>query len=258
MYNSKKEQCPQCAGHGRDTRKDNLHRYPDGHAHCFACQYHEWNRDGSTAGNMPNEMELERLRATPDIQLPKDATVAIDFVALEWLTKYEIETKEVVKYGMLWSPAKKMLIFPFYADTDEIGHPTGKLMGWQGRSFNSNYDMKYYKVGGFTDFFNILNLHNGRGSDIIIVEDFLSAIKIARNYTSMALLGSNLSTQRMKLLEGFAEDLTFWMDEDKADKGLELARTGSMLGFRTKYIITKHDPKEYNDDQIKETVESHL
>lgn len=36
-----REQCPQCAEQGGDAKGDNLARYADGHAHCFACDYHE-------------------------------------------------------------------------------------------------------------------------------------------------------------------------------------------------------------------------
>jgi twinkle protein len=33
------EQCPDCASRGRDTAKDNLAVYDDGHSYCFACGY---------------------------------------------------------------------------------------------------------------------------------------------------------------------------------------------------------------------------
>lgn len=37
----RREQCPSCAANGNDNKGDNLVRYDDGHAHCFACGYHE-------------------------------------------------------------------------------------------------------------------------------------------------------------------------------------------------------------------------
>ena len=255
----KHERCPKCHEKGRDTRGDNLARYADGHGHCFACEYHEW-RDASgiaASGTMANAQELiEQARKQNELTLPGDAVENIDYTALTWLSKYEIEMNEVKKYGMLWSPSKKMLIFPFYANDDEPNQPKGRLLGWQARVFNPNYQQKYYKVGGFSDFFNVLNLHDSKGHDIVIVEDFISAIKIARKYASIALLGSNLSTARMKQLNLFAEDLTFWLDEDKAEKAMSLAKTATMLGFRARYIITKHDPKEYDNQQIAETLDT--
>lgn len=35
-----KEQCPECASHGRDTASDNLIIYDDGHKYCFACSHY--------------------------------------------------------------------------------------------------------------------------------------------------------------------------------------------------------------------------
>lgn len=40
-----REQCPSCADQGGDAKGDNLARYADGHAHCFACDYHEFGED---------------------------------------------------------------------------------------------------------------------------------------------------------------------------------------------------------------------
>ena len=36
-----KEPCPKCRENGDDASGDNLHRYPDGSAHCFKCRYNE-------------------------------------------------------------------------------------------------------------------------------------------------------------------------------------------------------------------------
>lgn len=256
---SKAEPCPKCREKGRDRRGNNLQRWPDGHAHCFACTYHEFNEIGTT-GFMGNILEVENLKKNkmfemPDIKLPADASTNIDAMALAWLSKYDIEMKEVEKYDFRWSPSKKMLIFPFYANDFEDEHIKGKLMGWQGRSFNVLSQLQYYKVGGFIDFYNVLNFEEGRGNNLIIVEDFISAIKIARNFTVMALLGSQMSTSRLNGLKRWTRELTFWLDEDKADKAGEFVRTATMLGFHANYVVTKHDPKAYDNQTIQEILE---
>lgn len=43
-----KEPCPDCKADGGDWDDDNLVRYADGHAHCFACQRHENGTGGGT------------------------------------------------------------------------------------------------------------------------------------------------------------------------------------------------------------------
>jgi len=211
---------------------------------------------------MGNILEVENLKKNkmfenPEIRLPEDASVNLDAVAMYWLAKYDIEMNEVDKYKFRWSPKKQMLIFPFYANDFENDHEKGKLMGWQGRSFDPKSQLVYYKVGGFIDFYNVLNFEEGEGDSLVVVEDYLSAIKIARRFTSMALLGSQLSTSRLNGLKKWTKHLTFWLDEDKADKAGELVRTATMLGFNAKYVITKHDPKAYDNQTIQETLESH-
>lgn len=240
----KTEPCPRCRGMGRDRAGDNLHRWPDGHAHCFACQHHEWPTGGSVLLQQP---------LNKGISLPSDATTSIDFTALTWLSKYEISMEEVVKYKMLWSPSRKFLIFPLYAS--EWDKDSGKLMGWQARSFITEGHKKYYNIGPFNSFFFVLNILKGMGDDIVIVEDMLSAIKVARRYTSLPLFGNNLSIERLQKLSDYCLSLTFWLDYDKVDKAMALATQATQLGFETRYIVTKYDPKEYNDTEIDEALQ---
>ena len=40
-----KEPCPKCREEGKDDSGDNLHRYSDGHAHCFSCGYRETTKE---------------------------------------------------------------------------------------------------------------------------------------------------------------------------------------------------------------------
>ena len=36
----RKEQCPDCAKMGKDTKRDNMAIYDDGQTHCYACGTH--------------------------------------------------------------------------------------------------------------------------------------------------------------------------------------------------------------------------
>jgi len=51
-----REPCPSCVENGGDNSGDNLARYADGHAHCFACGHHEnGDSEGSVAGKGSSE-----------------------------------------------------------------------------------------------------------------------------------------------------------------------------------------------------------
>lgn len=239
-------QCPKCAALGKDTRGDNLAIYPDGHGHCYGCHWHKFPSQFVSVKNM---IQVEETKET--VVLPDDATDSIDAVALAWLSKYGIELKEVIANKMLWSPRTKMLIFPIYTETKEA-----RLLGWQGRSFSDVYNRKYFNVGPFNDFFHLINLYEGKGDDVVVVEDILSAIKVGRQKSTLPLFGSYLTTIQMKRLKNVTEELTFWLDEDKAQTATALARAASQLGFTVRVVVTKLDPKEYTNEEIADTLNS--
>lgn len=241
-YNHK-EACPACRANNQDTRGDNLHRYQDGHGHCFACNYHESAPGIEVIVNMVKPKEEKEYK----VVLPNDATHAIDYKALQWLSKYEITSDEVKDHNFLWSPSRQFLVFPIYGETNS-------LLGWQARCFAPDSVSRYFTVGMFSKFFHIINGEEGKGDDLILVEDILSAIKVGRQFSTMPLFGSHLSVVQLNRLKSMVGALTFWLDEDKIDKSMMLAKQASQLGFKTKIVCTKHDPKEYNDEEIYQTL----
>ncbi len=60
----RREQCPSCAAKGGDTDENNLARYPNGSAHCFACGYHE--KGDGTVEETAKKVEFPQV-----IDLPK-------------------------------------------------------------------------------------------------------------------------------------------------------------------------------------------
>jgi hypothetical protein len=182
--------------------------------------------------------------------LPSDASVSIDAVALTWLAKYDIETSEAIDHNMMWSAKFKQLLFPCYLNPEK----QEGLQAWQARNFSPDATCRYFNSGRFHSFLHILNLYDGRGDDVIVVEDLVSAIKISRRYSALCLFGTNLNNTQMTDLRHLTENVTFWLDEDKASKGLSLAKAVSQFDIAAKLIVTKHDPKEYNNAQIQDII----
>ena len=244
-----KEQCPKCKERGNDTSKDNLQRYEDGHAHCYACGYHIFAN--SIEGLMTQvETKLEEYKP---VILPKDAVPEIDFRALTWLAQFDISMEEITRYRMLWSKAFQLLVFPIYSSNLEH-----ELLAWQGRNF-SGFGAKYWSEG---------QLHNiivplsstypaaTRKTDyIVLVEDYISAIKVSRNHTAVCLFGSHTTSLWLKRFHLLTDTLYFWLDNDKAKEAMKLAKIASMLNFKVKLIITKNDPKVYSDAEINEAIQ---
>lgn len=84
-----------------------------------------------------------------------------------------------------------------------------------------------------------------------MVEDAVSAAKIARQNDAMPCLGSYLPAKKLTRLRPFYESLIVWLDEDKLKEAREMAQMAKWLGFSTKVVYTELDPKEYSNEAIK-------
>lgn len=229
--------CPSCGS------RDNLAHYDDGSAHCFGgCGYyqrptHAPRREYSSS-KIPEDNS-----STPKI--PEDAGHDFPQEAVEWLSKYQLGIPEAIQRGLLWSNSRRQLIF----NMDQV---------WQARNFNPEAaaKRKYFTAGDVNENLPIyacsLERNDGapRGS-LALVEDCVSAIKIARQNDSMPLLGSHLSVTRLNRLARLYSGLVVWLDSDKLKEARGIAEKAKWLGLSARTIFTDEDPKCYSDEQIK-------
>ena len=213
--------------------KDNLGEYTD-HFWCFGCGFYEEKQDMQAL--------RERLAGTSykplhwgDIRESLTFTKHIPKQAMKWLLQNRINLKEIEEYNILWCQENETLIL---VHTDEY---------WQGRHFG-NYGIKYLSKGR-----KPLTIY-GDSDIIILVEDVLSAIKIARlspEYCAMPLLGSSLSTEHEETLRNKFNTIHVWLDRDKAKQGIKISRNLKQKGIISRTIITDLDPKEYKEGEIR-------
>ena len=89
---------------------------------------------------------------------------------------------------------------------------------------------------------------------LVLVEDIVSAIKVARVANSLGLLGTFLSDEglRWAVSSGFTE-FYVWLDNDNHQVRTQQVRLRDRLElFGTAVIVkTALDPKEYTTDQIR-------
>ena len=243
--------CPRCVELGRDTSKDNLGTWPDGHQFCFSCGW----RNNPTNSNI--DQLSARLRSKTNIKnnnknndatvdLPSDFTVNLPEIALNWLRRYEITDAEIDMNWMGWSQQYERLIFPVF---DRDGH----LLMYQGRRFREFLsDKPKYHTEGFPEkIFHILG--DSGGKSLCIVEDLVSAIKVARVMPCMPLWGSMISTPRLTRLSDLFTNLVVWLDNDKQEYAIKRGVAAQPFFFgRVSTIITDEDPKVYSTQQIQE------
>lgn len=82
----------------------------------------------------------------------------------------------------------------------------------------------------------------------------MSAIKVARYQDSFPLLGSTLNNKMIARLKRSYDVLELWLDPDKTDNAIDLAKRASLIGFDTHVIQTEVDPKEVPDVEIYSTL----
>lgn len=242
-YVIKTEQCPKCAELGKDNSQDNLAVYSDGHKFCYSCKY-------SAFPNGIEKFKLSQEEVTEQketIFLPVDCDIVYPQRALDWIYQYDLTKNDLYANNVLWSDSLQRLIFPVYGD--------GFLIAWQGRSFHLQNQAvakipKWYGKGNLKDTFNIL----GKGNELVLVEDIVSAIKVAKcGVMAMPLYGSFVGLNRFKRIYnqfGTEVEVLVWLDPDKRLEVLKEVKLGSSF-CKCRSIFSEKDPKEHSYEEIK-------
>ena len=89
---------------------------------------------------------------------------------------------------------------------------------------------------------------------IILVEDCLSAIRAARQFYSVALLGTNLSMDNMMELLKFSDHLVLALDKDATKKALDYQQKYKFIAPQLAVAILDKDLKHLPDNEIKERI----
>ena len=241
-------QCPACAAQGKDRKKNNLAVYDDdGHKWCFACGYYEPGDPMKKIQKLKDKLHQidEHIAANSnDLKWPDDYSTTLPSYASAWLATFGITNEEIDKYRIGFSLKQELLIIPVF-DKD------GNLIMWTGRNFKINYLTKYQgpKYVTYGKKADIVHIMGKESKDLIIVEDFISAIKVGRKYQTTPLFGSTMSTETLRMLSERFKSVGVWLDADKRVEAVKQALRASQ--FIPAYAIySKDDPKFYNDAEI--------
>jgi len=259
----KHESCPRCGS------RDNLGRYADGSAFCFGCGYSE----RGSINPLIKEREYGQSESKDDgdgrrPRLPDDASNIIRGAGRDWLGKYKISAEESLRAGWKWSASWEQLLFPFY-DRDN------KLCCLQARNFNPQRasKAKYYNQGEKSESWTIYKCNRsgeaeeGFGGDgellqpnrprssrslLVLTEDAVSSLVVARTSDAMPLLGTHIAKEKLMALKPFYDSLVVWLDSDKYREARNIADHAKLIGFNARAEFTTLDPKDLTDKEIKE------
>ena len=229
----KHQPCPNCPS------SDAYWVYEDGHGYCFSCHT-------PTAANR----SIKDLHKKLDIKLPTDLTTVIDTSgftlslrsdALRWLSKYEILDSEIKQNHIMWDTNTESLVFPVYHKDN--------LVVTNSRYFGKLKDYpKYITKGVKTRYYKRFN--NVESSTLVLVEDFLSAIKCGRFWHSIPMFGTTMPTARLVELCKNYSTINVWLDPDKKTEALNLSNLINQFGAASIPIWTKNDPKSELNEQL--------
>lgn len=247
----KHERCPRCAKQGRDRAGDNLAVYSDGHKFCFGCGWYY--------GHNLNSIDAMVKKLYKYKESPKDSyefnldniTYNIPKTPLTWVSKYGILPSELKAHRVYYDYSKECLFFPIYDGHDQ-------LVSICGRYFGPNPEHPKYVIRGFkTGFFKVIKPL--KASDVyVITEDWLSAIKVGRQYNAIPIMGTHIPNELILRLVSFHPKLRIWLDFNKAADAIRQAARIRQYIPNTGTIVTELDPKEYNDTQIREQIDATL
>lgn len=227
-----KKQCPNCAKLGKDTSKDNLAIYSDGHEWCYSCGFYK-------KGN-----KIKQLQALPkqelEIVLPYDCSFDYPQRALQWLEQYELSRNDLIVNRVMWSEWSQRLYFPVFAESG--------LLAYQGRYFGTEKKPKWWGQGDLKNVHHYLLTPNPDNS-IILCEDIVSAIKIQKvGHNSMPLFGSHIDFKRLSRLSKRFSKVGIYLDPDKRKEAVKFAQLGKSIGLDCYVIFSDKDPKEESYD----------
>lgn len=241
------ERCPECAKHNRDQHGDNFAVFSDGHKWCFSCGYREGS-DSISNKEIERRLQLQQQQKQgldnyhAAIDLPLDSTRTLPSVALNWLKKYGLTEKEIYnENSFTWSDNFSSLTYSVFNDDGEVIFYQRRYLG------DSPYIPKYCNKGSPEDLFYIVGKHR---TNITVVEDILSCIKVGRYTACLCLWGSELSQRRITRLSSMYKNLNIWLDKDKEMYSVMGRQRAAPFFTEARCIISEFDPKCYNNNEI--------
>lgn len=162
---------------------------------------------------------------------------------LGWLRKYGITDREITHFGIAWNSTDESLVFP-------VRNASGQLVLTNERYFGSDPKQPKYRTYGHKNDQHLILLHPINTDTVVVVEDFISAIKVGRQVSSLALFGATMPGNALKWAVERFKHIRVWLDMDKASQSVLEASKCSQYIEDSRSIITDLDPKEYTNDQI--------
>jgi len=250
-YLSSSKECPNCS----DQHKGKPFCTYENGVHCFSCGYTKSYDHSFTFQN-------SRLHNPIRTEFPECITDPAKFslVNLKWLAKYYVDAALIRKFRIA-ETKNGGLILPYFKD--------GELVCYQTR-WNTEPRLIISSGSKVPALFSIQESRT-----LVIVEDFISAIRCAEHVDSVSLWGTKVSYEYLKLWFKQYDNILVWLDNDHTKKTNSgqiaankicnnlnsiLQSNNRRYGFgqqeakRIKLVVTDCDPKAFSPSEIEDII----
>lgn len=226
-------------------------------AYCFRCGRRGFHRAApslaSLKARISNEGHTEDTDGT--IREPQNLVRAFQRWPVEarvWINRARVTEEEVEHYGLAYEPNTGRVIIPWY-DGD------GNLVQYQSRRVSdADPKPKYLTYRKDNDVPAVLLTDNCicDSTRLIIVEDFLSGVRVGRFVPTLVLMGTKLQGYHLReiVYRGY-DEFVIWLDDDNVQvkkAQLQIKKSLDKVGKALIYHGNGVDPKELSDDGILE------
>lgn len=189
------------------------------------------------------------------IALPESFTPGVPRGAGEWLKTYGVTEDDVKRYGIGYDTGRQRIVWPV--------REAGELLSWQARDWQGRSKLKWLTPKGVTTSPVFYSLGKPIKPDYcIIVEDVLSAMRVGKMYSSLALLGTSATPRKLSRIaawyrESKAKQVVLLLDDDAPDKALKIITALTQRGIPAILRIGRlgKDPKEYTSEELIKIIE---
>lgn len=216
------------------------------HEFCFRCGWKHFTPH--RARSLKQILESRALRSqtiqtTTVAELPADYTSEVPMEGSLWCMKYGVTPDIMQVYGIGWSEELQRVVLPTYSRE-------GELTCVQMRAVHPDQQPKYLNLG--SDPATLFWTRPLPERAVVVTEDIMSAIKVARVHPAVSTLGTNCNDGKALEIARACSTAIIWYDSDAAGTN-GAAKAARMLGFcgvQTINICTPKDPKEYSSQEI--------
>jgi len=243
-------ECPACSGGLSKEKSFSVTRMDNGYLyHCYRASCNFKGFTPEKGGKKPHV----KLKVQPDkggnkgkrSRKFRGKTVNLSAGQMGFLTKrFTLTQPELVNARLRWDPNSAAYIVPIY---NSQGYKVGDISrNWTGRVPKA---INYWDNAKYNLYFP-WNLHKITDT-IVVVEDFLSAIKVNRYLPCVALLGCNLGENEAAHLRTLAPRLVIALDNDATSKALSLSKEYKLLFQNIAVQHLDKDPKDMHGAELR-------